>query len=116
MKKLDSLFYRKTLLPSLYKAAEAGINIENKSSLLHYYKNKPEEKLWVCCASDRDLQDTQEIVSCMQHSKDDILMKIGALDNYLDYAIDTAITAANNETANTLVTAAPNKDKLNSLL
>lgn len=115
MRKLDSLFYRKTLLPSLYRAAEAGINITNKSSLLHYYQGKP-EKLWVCCASTEDLQDTHEIVSCMQHARDDILMKIGALDSFPEYAVDTVLATVNNDTANNLATAAVKKDRLNTLL
>jgi len=81
--KISAAFYRNTLLPSLFTAKYNGVNIKNKSALLHYYSTKADtesETFWVCCASGEDLKDTAEIVSAMFDMKHDVIAEVGVRD------------------------------------
>lgn len=71
--KIDTVFYRKSLLPNLYKAKTNNIDIRNKSTLLAHFteNNLQEEKLWLCLASEIDLDKTANLVESMENLEDE---------------------------------------------
>ena len=86
--KLDPSFYRHTLLPNLYQAKEVGVDILSKSALLAHFRENESEKLWVCCASAQDIEETAEIVNSMLNKKHDVLATLNIKEDF-NYALST---------------------------
>ncbi len=80
--KLDTTFYRHTLLPNLFKAKTNGINILSKSALLAHFNGSEAEKVWVCCASAQDIEETAEIVSLMSDEQEDVLANLNVSESF----------------------------------
>jgi hypothetical protein len=118
---MDALFYKNTLLPSLFKAKQTGVNIRNKSALLkHFTQSEFEpEHFWVCCAAGADLSATADIVDRMASVKSNVLAELNLFSDFPEKGLKQAVAGLETEVATglqQLLSASSEVDKLNSLL